>query len=62
MEKDYKNKAIDGQEKEVKNKAPEPQEEEFFFPGGQEYLPCTIKAKSRQEAEEKYNQIKTKVN
>ena len=42
------------------NKA-EAREEEYFFSGGAEFVPVTVKAKSREEAEEKWKQVRVPV-
>lgn len=36
-------------------------EQEYFFSGGMEYLPQSVKAKSREEAEREWFQIRKKV-
>lgn len=41
---------------EVKNKS-----EEYFFSGGQEYLPQTIRADSKEEAEKVWEETRKKV-
>lgn len=59
MLKDEKNKMLN--EKDVKTKEVEVLEE-FHFPGGLEYKPMTIKAKSREEAEAIWEKKREKVN
>ncbi len=49
-----KNKMVKSEE--VKNKS-----EEFFFSGGQEYLPQTIRADSKEEAERLWSESRVKV-
>jgi hypothetical protein len=46
---------------EVKKKAPTVEEHEYFFSGGLAYEPVTIRAKSRKEAEEKWEEVKKEV-
>jgi len=53
MQTNNKNKMI-GKE-DVKNK------QEYFFSGGQEYLPQTIQADSQEEAERQWEQSRKKV-
>lgn len=53
MQTNNKNKMI-GKEN-VKNK------QEYFFSGGQEYLPLTIRADSQEEAEKVWEQSRKKV-
>lgn len=53
MQTNNKNKMI-GKE-DVKNK------QEYFFSGGQEYLPQTIRADSQEEAERVWNESRVKV-
>lgn len=49
-----KNKMVKSEE--VKNKS-----QEYFFSGGQEYLPQTIRADSREEAEKLWKESRVKV-
>ncbi len=41
--------------------APEPREQEFFFSGGTEYEPQTVKAKTPEEAHEIWEKTRKKV-
>jgi hypothetical protein len=54
MQTNNKNKMVKSED--VKNK-----EEEYFFSGGQEYLPQTIRADSQEEAEKLWEQSRKKV-
>jgi hypothetical protein len=60
MQTENKNKMIGGDEPETKNKAAKV--EEYFFPGGTEYVPMTISAESLEEATKVYEKSKIKVN
>lgn len=46
---------------EVKRKAPEVEEQEYFFSGGLAYEPVTVKAKTREEAEAKWHEIRKEI-
>ena len=60
MQKDSKNKMIDGTQ--AKNKSGQsPPEQEWHFSGGLEYEPATVRAKSREEAETIWLQTRKKV-
>ena len=54
MQTNNKNKMVKSEE--VKNKS-----QEYFFSGGQEYLPQTIQADSQEEAERQWEQSRKKV-
>ena len=56
MQEKYNNKMVTN----AKNKSGE-QEQEFHFAGGMEYLPQTVKAKSREEAEKHWEATRVKV-
>ena len=56
MQEKYNNKMMT----DAKNKGSE-QEQEFHFAGGMEYLPQTVKAKSREEAEKVWEATRVKV-
>lgn len=58
MQKEYKNKAVDPEK--VKTKSEEALEE-YHFPGGLEYEPLTVRARSREEAEEIWLKQRKKV-
>jgi hypothetical protein len=58
MQKESKNKAMGGSEVDIKV---EPMEQDYFFPGGGEYVPQTIKATSREDAEGKWEKSRVKV-
>jgi hypothetical protein len=60
MQTENKNKMIGGEEPEVKNKSAKV--EEYFFPGGTEYVPMTVPAESFEEAKKVYERSKIKVN
>jgi len=49
---------IGGNELEIKNKTAA--KEEFFFAGGQEYMPQTVRAENLEEATKVYNETKIK--
>lgn len=56
MEKDYKNKKLEP------DRTKEPDElQEFHYPGGGKYCPITIKAKSREEADEKWKEQRVEI-
>jgi len=60
MQKDSKNKMIDGAG--IKDKAAEVRtEQEYHFAGGLEYEPLTVKAASREEAEKLWQEKRKKV-
>lgn len=58
MQKDYQNKQMTGETTKNKKQSPATQEE-YFFPGEGEYQPVTVVANSKEEALEKYDEIKT---
>ena len=58
MQKNTKDKMLRLGEDEIKEKGIA---EEYFFSGGTEYLPQTITAKSKEEAEKEWLQIRKKV-
>jgi len=60
MQKDSKNKMIDGSGAKDKSAEATPVEEHHFA-GGLEYEPLTVKAASREEAEKLWQQLRKKV-
>lgn len=59
MQKDYKNKMTTGEAQ--KGSPPQGREEEYHFSGSGEYKPVTVRAKSREEAEAKWREVREKV-
>ena len=60
MQKNSKNKMIDGSGTNDKS-AETAREQEYHFAGGLEYEPLTVKAASREEAEKLWQQNRKKV-